>query len=290
MNILRQTIEVPGLTKEYSFLHITDMHIILIDEDFSNEKKEVYTKRKNILFKRHDTMPEDKLHEMIDYCVKENLMPVFSGDIFDFPSKSNFELIDKEFSRLKDFVFVLGNHEWSYMDCYQGLCKNNDYRTKETFEKYYHLFEKYSPTRNSKYFKKDMGEFLFVCFDNCDEGYSGGYNKEQVKFLKECISLNKPIIIVGHVPFYEEDMYKPMQDFAPGYLNACAYGQKLVPLNGEAKEIRNLILDPKNKIIAFLAGHIHCTVDTKIGGLVPQFTLGGSYEGDARLFTLKPKK
>lgn len=286
MKINNFTLKVKGLKKEYKFLHITDLHLLIQDEDFSKEKSEVYARREKIHFTRNGTKPQEKLTEMVDYAAKNNLMPIFSGDILDFPSKANFAFFDKELSKAKDYFFVLGNHDWTYMDKYQGLIEEDDYRSKKTFDKYYHLFDKYVKDGSLNTQKMEFDDLIIFGLDTHDSHI----DNEQVQYFKELIKLNKPVLVVGHAPFFEEGMDEVFQAFAPGYLKKVAFGQKDMPMGENEKNFKELLVNPKNNIVAYLCGHAHVSINNKIGGIVPQFLLGGSYEGEVNQFTLVPEK
>ena len=284
MKINHHVIKVKGLKHKYSFLQITDTHIILLDDDFSDKKKELYTKRADILFTRNGTTVQEKFSKMMDYAKENHLIPVFSGDILDFPSKACLSYFDKELAKVDDYFFVLGNHDWTYMDQYQGLIAEDDYRSEETFNKYYHLFDKYVKDGTLVAQKKEYDDLIVFGLDTHD----GDISKEQVTYFEELIKLNKPILVVGHVPFYEKDMQPTFDAFAPGYLKKVAFGQELLPMGENEKRFKQLLTDPNNKIIAYLCGHAHCTVNDKISGITPQYLLGGSYEDEVNLFILTP--
>lgn len=284
MKVNRHIIKVKGLKKEYKFLQITDLHILLFDDDFSREKKEVYKRRKEILFNRNSTTSEYKFSKMIDYAKENNLFPILTGDIIDFPSKANIEFLDKELNEVDDYFFVIGNHDWTYMDKYQGLINYDDYRSKETFDKYYHLFDKYVKDGSLEMEKREFEDLIIFGLDTHDSHI----NKEQVDYFESLIRLNKPILVVGHTPFYELDMQKTYDEFAPGYLNKVAFGQEQLPMGENEQRFKELLINPNSRVVAYLCGHAHCTIDTKIGGIIPEYQLGGSYEDEVNLIVLTP--
>lgn len=284
MKINNHIIKVKGLKRSYKFMQITDLHLLLFDDDFSEEKKAKYSKRKAIHFTRQGTTPEEKLSGMMDYAAKNKLFPIFSGDILDFPSKANIDFFDKEIKKVPDYFFVIGNHDWTYMDKYQELTDVEDYRTEETFNKYYHLFDKYVKDGTLSIEKKEFDDLILFGID----GHDGDINKEQVDYFEELIKLKKPILVICHIPFYEKDMQPTFDDFAPGYLKKVAFGQENLPMGENEKRFKELLMDPNSKVIAYLCGHAHCTVDTLIGGVTPQYLLGGSYEDEVNLFILTP--
>lgn len=284
MKINTHKIKVKGLKREYRFMQITDLHIILEDNDFSIEKKKVYLKRKDILFTRNGTSVEYKFLKMMEYAKNNKLFPILSGDILDFPSKSNLAFLDEVLSKFDDYFFVMGNHDWTYMDQYQGLIDYDDYRSEDTFKKYYHLFDKYVKDGTLAAEKREFDDLILFGYD----GHDGDISKDQVDYFEQLIKLNKPILVVSHIPFYEKDMQKTFDEFAPGYLKKVAFGQEKLPMGENEKRFKELLLNPNSHVIAYLCGHAHCTVNTKIGGIVPQYLLGGSYEDEVNLFILTP--
>lgn len=284
MKINEHILSVKGLKHTYRFLQITDLHILLLDDDFSKEKKEVYTRRKGILFTRNGTSSEYKFSNMMTYAHEHHLFPILTGDILDFPSKTNIDFLDQELAKVDDYFFVVGNHDWTYMDQYQGLINDDDYRSKETFDKYYHLFDKYVKDGTLEAEKREFEDLLIFGLDTHDSHIS----KEQVDYFESLIQLHKPILIAAHAPFFEADMQKTYDAFAPGYLKKVAFGQKQLPLGENERRFKELLINPNSNVVAYLCGHAHCTISTKIGGIVPEFQLGGSYEDEVNLIVLTP--
>ena len=179
---------------------------------------------------------------------------VHTGDLIDYQSEANFELVKKYFG---DNMFgSLGNHEFIHKK-WDNSHANEGYKdeTRKRLEEVYPFdLELYSQVVNG------------VNFVTLDDVF-GYVTKKQVKRFKKEVKKGLPIVLCMHVPFFTENIGRathrfwytdgPMTDSALPALRGDFLTQKEDPTTREF--IEYLKKEPLLKCI--LAGHEHITVE-----------------------------
>ena len=109
-------VSIPEITKEYEIWFISDSHIIIPDEDESDEIKE-YTAKRIPVFSNDAGVASSQVFSEFIKSANENKpdLILFGGDILDSPSEANIAFLKKELEILTvPYVFVFGNHDWTY--------------------------------------------------------------------------------------------------------------------------------------------------------------------------------
>ena len=116
---LYNTLEVPGLTRSYSLLHITDAHMCLIDDDETTARKD-YNSPRIPLFSADGMTSTERFPYFFGFAANMKFDEiVLTGDITDQPSDANISLLKEQISASSvKCVFTVGNHDWSFSDSY----------------------------------------------------------------------------------------------------------------------------------------------------------------------------
>ena len=111
LQITQTTVKL-GLDSPVRFLHITDSHISLADENDSERLKTLAAARRANCFEtgRADGITVRFYDQAIEYARKNELFVVYTGDLIDFMSHANFAYLDHAFDGV-DYVYALGNHD-----------------------------------------------------------------------------------------------------------------------------------------------------------------------------------
>lgn len=190
-----------NLNKTYKIIHFSDVHAITYNESDSqneilkaiNQEKAWVKVRKDFAYHFNEKCEEehlikstDCLNNLIKYSNEnEPDLVLLTGDIIDYYSKSNYELLKESLKKLNSrYLFSCGNHE-SPSNLYLEITNNNNEINYIEFE-----------------------DIIFVSIDNSKKNI----NKYQLDKLKEIASLNKKIIISMHIPiettYNSKDMIK----------------------------------------------------------------------------------
>ena len=256
LNIIHDTINA-GVETPFTFIHMTDTHVVDADER-DGENKIAHKAERGIRFPNAD-----------DYCnfvsklSKENGWPIMhTGDFIDFIS---FAALDKAkaYFEANDIFMAAGNHEFAR---YVG----NDREEGDTKESLHEMIKPYF-TNNIRADKKEVKGVNFVALDNSE----GFFEEYQLEFLKNVIAENKPVVILVHWPLHTERFTRTMigrEGISPVL---CVPEELMVNYPEKAKgrftadpvtqEVYDMI---KNEplIKAVLSGHEHSDFTDEING------------------------
>ena len=222
----------------YRIVHISDTHAIKIKKNSEqraiDSEKAWYNVRRSFAdhFKEKcldkQMIPSAKcLHKLINYANSSAAdVVVLSGDIIDYYNKDNYQLLEKEVSRInKPYVFVVGNHE-----TFQNVNSDYDIITNN----------------QSDYGKVVVGELCFVSLDDTKQKFS----EDQYEFLLTQTKLYQNIIIVIHEPIATRNNHKKMKVFEDYYVVDCQRSDEIT------KKTLDLLCYNEN-IKLILCGHVH---------------------------------
>lgn len=143
-------ISLPNLKNEYRYLQISDLHLYLSDEREHPNRIKAYSWRYDNYWTVDGIKPEERLPLFLKYAKEHKLVPLFTGDTFDVPSLKNFDFFDECLKDVENYIYLLGNHDWSYMDWlyrverWGKIPQKEDYHSKYTKQKYWPMFYKYA--------------------------------------------------------------------------------------------------------------------------------------------------
>jgi len=260
-------IQIEGLKNRYTFLHITDTHVVLFGEGETPERA-AYEAPRAKAFTRNGIRPEDNLLQCIEYANEQKLSGVLmTGDIVDCPSPENIAFLDSALAMLQiPYVYTLGNHDWNYF---------NDYMTEYSITNNRPLFRPFCDG-DEDFHVKQFGELTFVALDNSMDYYYPG----TVERLKQVLDEAENVIILQHVPLNSPAASAwSMKDWDQDItLGKDGINKK----DGTAEEIRR-ILTSSPSVKAILCGHLHRSVNDPEKGTIdhklPQFLTAGGIMG-----------
>lgn len=267
------TVRVPGLEKEYSILHLTDMHVCLVDEDTTDARKNYNSPRVG-LFSKGGVTSAERYPYFFDYAEEIGAVAmVLTGDITDQPSDANIALLKNEISASNVPVnYVVGNHDWCYYD---------DYWTENA--KNTHLYPKFSDISggSTEYGIEDHGEFAILTVNNSMNSFTPAH----LTALDEAFALNKPIVLAMHIPISAPELKEASKKVWGG--RDITIGVGGVGDNDTSFTFIDRVTSPDSPVIAILAGHVHFSHIENIGN-IPQFVTNGGFDGACRILRLIP--
>ena len=270
-------IVVPGISREYTFMHLTDTHLCALNQQ---DKKEMSASRYKYCFDMRYTyrvygiLSENKLSAFYKLAEERNVDAVImSGDIITFPSYANIDLLHRIIGQSSvKTAYVVGNHDWTFAD------------------KYWQEGSKYLPMLSDlsggdphfSYIEYD--DVIIAMVDNSTNTVS----KETVDKFFALYEKNKPIILSLHVPLYAEGIYqKGIEKEGKSY----TMGGKA--LNGDDPQVKRLYeevcLNEDTPVIAVLSGHVHFEWQENFPNGVPQYTTLVGFDGGCSFIKLKPQ-
>ena len=272
------TVTIPGLTKEYQFLHITDTHVSAFsDEDI----KSWTTTRHNYNIARRNSFMADGLYSeerfpaLFDYANEIEADGLFlTGDLIDFPSQKNIAMLYDAVNHTKaKSIFCLGNHDWNYSD---------DYMTGNAVANNRPLFN--DLTDGDPYFSyEEYDEFIVAAVDNSSDVVT----QDTVNKFLGLYEKNKPIILLLHVPLHAETLAPDVKK-AWGGRNITMGPGAMGSDWGSVQQFYNAVCVAEDTpVVAVFAGHVHFNHEDVFPNGVPQYITSTGYTGDCRVITVK---
>lgn len=277
LNPSTATVVIPGLTGEYTFLHVTDSHV----SAYSDADAKAWTStRLNYNIARRNSFVADGLYAeerfplLFDYASEIEADGMFlTGDLIDFPSEKNIALLYENVSKFKGTsIFCLGNHDWNYSD---------DYMTGNSATVNRPLFN--DLTNGDPYFSyAEYDEFIVAAIDNSSDVVTD----ETVDKFLSLYEKNKPIILLLHVPFHVDTLEPDVKKvwgrnitMGPGAMGSD-WGSVL-------RLYEAVCVAEDTPVVAVFTGHVHFNHEDVFPNGVPQYVTSTGYTGDCRVVTVK---
>ena len=167
------------------------------------------------------------------------------------------------------YVFVLGNHDWSYAD---------NYHTPHSMVAERPLLAEFS-AGNVHVHKVKIGEIAFVAVDDTMDMYEDGV----AETLEETFEGEENVILLQHVPLYMPTLH---DDTVRHWKKDLNLGSGDVDQNENWKKVRELILAANSPVKALITGHLHFEHEDCLEGKIPQYVTALAAFGNAAVFTI----
>ena len=242
---------IPGLTEEYHFLFLADLHIITENDEISPSELENIQSR--LLWSSVSdgaTAAEywGMLPDILDSCSADAVL--FGGDMIDFCSSSNVACLKQGLDRIiTPYLYVRADHDLKPYWC-QGI----------TEEQCQSLHSDIGETDNNpEVWCMELPELCVAGINNSTEQIS----ENALQQMKEIFSKGKPVILLTHVPFQsliddslQEASKEVWQDRALVWGEDCNYRP-----DENTKKIMDMIYAKDSPVKEIVCGHLHFSWD-----------------------------
>ena len=234
-----------------SILAVSDTHISLSSESDEQAIRD-FMETRSILFGKESEDDYSSYHRfpiLLDYAKQINVdLLALTGDIVDCPSKGNVDfLIDKMNTYDGEFLFTLGNHDWTYPE---GILSST-YMDNEQ-KNYIKMFDplyKEEEREDTSVVVREINGYTIVSLDNS----SGEVDSNQYRTLKNLCDKGKKIILMLHVPIGSDVIYDDMVAMW-GVDTSMSYN---TAKNNTTKMMLDLLYGKDSSVVAIIAGHVH---------------------------------
>ena len=267
-----------GLEKPFSILHISDTHLTAVYPHEDEKKQQLHKIRTTTFGGRQ----EEALRDSLDWARQHVDYVVHTGDLIDWQSEANFDLVRKYFG--EGVVGCLGNHEFSQ---HMWLSEPKETGTEQykdlTRKKLQEVFP-YDIELQSQV----VGGVNFVTLDDV----YGYVTERQVELFRKEVKKGLPIVLCMHVPFHTENIWRA--DIRFWHDEKSRFRNVAPDPSGEYKRqqddpvtsafIAYLKTEPLLK--AILAGHLHITIQEQFSPTATEYVVGGNFlfHGEEILF------
>ncbi|MBQ8046956.1 MAG: metallophosphoesterase [Prevotella sp.] len=262
------TVEI-GLKQPFSVLHLSDSHLTAAYAHEDKNKQELNKTRTKTFGGRQ----EEALRDALEWAKQHVDYVVHTGDIIDWQSEANFDLVRKYFGN--GLIGSMGNHEFS-PDMWLSNPKEEHTevfkdRTRSLLQSVYPFDVRFqSQVANG------------VNFITLDDVY-GYVTAEQVALFKEEVKKGLPIVLCMHVPFYTGNIWRATHRFwhekgrmTTGEMPEAKSDYKAQQEDSVTRDfIAYLKQEPLLRCI--LAGHEHISVEDRFSPTCREYLVAGSF-------------
>jgi len=268
------TLQIPGLEREYTFLHISDAHAAVLS-DLDDEADRALVPKEIKKWQWGEKTPAEMLEAALKQADEEGLDGVIlAGDCVDFASTGQADWLLQLIRQTKTPVYYcFGNHEGGHYE------KPNPGRAA------YPLFAGYMG--NPAFQAWDFGTFLLLAVDDSDHQITD----EQLGCLEEQLGKNKPVILIQHAPFFTPQLLPEVEKVwgkDGGEYFLFAKGKDRAANKNVAAYYKR-VTEKSSPVIAAVAGHVHFAHIGPLGEHAVQLVSGSAYSGYGRRIHLVRK-
>lgn len=293
-----KNIMISELTQEYEIWFLADSHIIVQDGSESEEVAAYAGQRIPGFVNEMGVSSEQIFSQFITQANEQKPdMVLFGGDILDFPSEANISYLKKELDRLKvPYMFAMGNHDWTFPW---------EYMTQEGSETYRPMFEKYmygnltvaeageenkittsvlTAMGNTYANVIELEDMVFLSIDDSSNQVAA----EAMDAIEYAYSLEKPIILMQHVPFSTEALITKAKE---AWANPVTLGMQVhggIAPGDISADLWAKTHDDNSLIKAVLAGHVHFAYEEQLSGSTVEIITDAAFKGKATKIVLQP--
>lgn len=271
--ITDETVFIEGLEGEYTFLFLTDSHVVIQDDKASEQEQEYAAQRYDMFVNEEGVSSAEQFPVWIAYANEMDVDAVLlGGDIIDSPSEANVEWLQEQLAELEmPYLYVPGNHDWTYPWEYMS-----DYGKENYLSKLAPMMQ-----GNTAVQSIELGELLLVGIDNSP----GQVDPEAISGYEELLARDKPVILINHVPYTGKTLLpKALEAWSSPTVIGDGNSGGIWP-NETSDHFLDLTMEKDSPVKLVLAGHMHFYDDSVIDEELQlrQIVGDATYEGCAVL-------
>lgn len=289
------TIQVGGLEKTLTVLHITDAHVSVADEreaqyhQYGSRMDNAYGREREHWRTKTKALPVAHFRDLLASAKDRNVdLIALTGDIINNPSQSSVQFISKTLNETGiRWLYISGNHDWHY----EGMAGSDDALRKTWTQK--RLLPLY-PGRNPLCYAVRFGGINFVAIDNSTYQVTAG----QLAFYEKEIARGLPTVLLLHIPIYtpvSAGKYASDSCGDPSWGWDADRSHEIERRERWSKSgnlpSTTAFVDRVGKtgnLIAVLAGHTHKARTVKLSDSAVQYIGQATCNGGSRLITFAP--
>lgn len=271
-----------GLAKPFSVLHLSDTHLAYAYPD-EHPDKVAASESRNAAFGGRQ---EESLAESLDWAKKNVDYVIHTGDLIDFQSRANFDVVKKYWG--EGVAGSMGNHEfYSYVKADKGKLPERS----EAFKAPSWAMLKAAFPVDARFSATVVNGVNFICLDDV----FGAVQPDQVEKFKAEAKKGLPIVLCMHVPIFTPLIrlvsWKSWKRINRKFEALPKYEAKV------GSDVWNQANDPTTRdfiaylkteplLKAMLTGHEHLTMQEPFSPTCTQYVVAGNflYHGREVLF------
>lgn len=266
-NVATKTVVIDGLKETQKIVVVNDMHIICPYDGISDKNIDMLTERYNTFSIGPNGMPSstnwNQFAEEIN--VYEPDLVVFAGDMIDYMSEANMECLEAGMQKIDaPILYIRADHDYGVF--WSDTLTSEDAKTMQG-----HVDD------NPEVWNVDMGEYLVVGID----GSTWELTDSALNSLKKIFSLDKPIILVTHVPIDSSIKSELREISIEMRERPLVWGENDYYVPGEnMSELLQMLYKDDSPVKAVIAAHLHLAYDVQLSETVEEYVFGPSFAGN----------
>lgn len=270
-HIVEKNISVPSVKGSYTFLYLTDSHIIKLSGKEDTQVTDNALPRQAAFIDNVGNCSYEKFPEWISYANEVEVdMVLLGGDIIDFPSEENLACLTQNLSSLNmPYVYTMGNHDWTYPWEYMTP------KGRETYRPLFNSFTNNSPAAVITEYE----ELVVLSVDNS----SNQIEPAALAKVDEVFSLGKPVILIMHVPFSTTTLLQNASKVWGSPVSIDIANEGGIYPNADTLAFEEKVFAENSPVVCILAGHVHFADEALLSGNIPQIVGDAAYKGEGLL-------
>ena len=272
--IENETLEISGTDRNYTFLQISDAHIVYARPDDSDEDKALAAKHTD-KWNTNNIAPVDAFSAVLQYADYMRADALFiAGDCVDYIKPAIAEHLKEMLKTVETKIhYVYGNHEG-------GVYVGETPPQSECYPYYAELME-----GNPSFWTQEYEGFTVVGIDNSDRRIT----PEQLSFMKEQCARGRSLILTMHIPLFTDDICEPVKKhWGEEGIHHFTLGTQRH--DETTRAFCELVKSPESNVCAILAGHTHFAYKGEFAPGRMQYVSAPAFTRYIRKITVVPKK
>lgn len=266
-------IENSDIKNKYRFVFFSDLHLSQVDENEPDEqiRKSLYDRNKEFWVDKDSSKVTNTLKEIITFTnyKKANAL-LLGGDIIDSPADSSISTLRKNLKNLKcDYLYTLGNHDWSFPW---------DYQTENARKTNLPKFENLMDDTDVQYLEYEDLVILAI------NSSTNQIEPECLDKIREVLSKQKPTIVMMHVPISTPEIAQKSIELREGRVSAVGDGG--IEPTESTKLAIDMILSDEYKVFYVLGAHIHVHMEADLNERVHEYITDAAYFGTVNVIDI----
>ena len=185
------TIEISNeeIKNKNQFVYISDLHVSCVNEEEEDEQIRESLLKRNLDFygDKDSSIAKNTFKEIVNYTNNKNANALLlTGDIIDSPADSSVAVLRENLNNLKtDYLYTLGNHDWSFPW---------DYHTENAKQVERPKFEEFMDDTGVSYLEYE--DLMILAINSSTDQIE----EESLDKIKQVLEKQKPTIVIMHVP------------------------------------------------------------------------------------------
>ena len=275
INIEDVHVSIPGLSRTYHFLWVSDLHIVIDNDEIADDMHDFVKSRQENWAIRSDGKQAgdwwtESLAEAINTSSPDAIL--FGGDMLDLCTEATISILREGLAKIDvPWIYIradhdIGTHWLATPDIDKNIKMQN------------------AISENGEIISLEYLEFIILGINNNTSQMSD----DAVEKAKAIAEAGKPIIVVTHVPYdsivdrtLDETSRAAWQDRNLSWGEGTSYipGVKM-------KEWMDVVYGEGSSVIEVLAGHFHLTWDGMISETVHEHIFSQMFSGNIGLITV----